>query len=392
MKKKPVRWYLRLLLIPAIAVLIVFAVRPQPLLVEIAQAVTGLLQESVESQGETRAHDRYTVAAPVSGRLMRIALHDGDQVRAGQAVAFMRPTPLDDRERDAAAARVNAATALMRAAEEQVARDRAECWQARRELDRTEQMYRQGISTAQALEQSRTAEQLAAATLAAAEYRSKAAAAQLQEARAALLSAEPDLAGGGRIIALKVPKSGPVLRVLEKSERVVAAGTPLLLIGDPARLEIVVDVLSGDAVKVRSGADVILDEWGGAVALKARVRIVEPYAFTKVSSLGIEEQRVNVIADFIDPPSGLGDGYRIMAKIITWSGRDVLKVPVSGLFRQGEIWCVFVVEQGRAARRTVTVGHRNQSEAEILGGLAKGDMIVLHPPSQLNNGMRVRER
>lgn len=378
------------LLILVTAALAVLAIRPRPLPVETGRIVTGPLQEMVEAEGETRAHDRYTVAAPVAGRLMRIELHDGDRVAAGQVVAVMRPTPLDDRERDAAAARVSAAEALLRAAEEQVALDRAELEQGRRELVRTEQMTAQGIATTQALELARTAEQRAANTLRASEFRARAATAQLREARAALLAAEPGQSGGGRTISLRVPRSGPVLRVLEKSERVVAAGTPLLLIGDPRKLEVVVDVLSTDAVRVPPGAGVILDEWGGAEPLRGRVSVVEPYAFTKVSALGIEEQRVNIIVDFIDPPGPLGDGYRVMAKIVTWSKEEVVKAPISALFRQGERWCAFVAEQGKARRRTVTVGHRNQEEAEILGGLGTGETVVLHPSSLLEDGMRVK--
>lgn len=389
--KKPYKRFVQALTILAIAALVLLALRPRPINVETGRAITGPLRETVENEGETRAHDRYTLAAPVTGRLMRIELHDGDMVRAGQGVAFMRPTPLDDRERDAAAARVSAAEALLRAAEEQVAHDRAEREQSRRERTRTEQMAAQGIATPQALEQAGTAEQLAAKTLTAAEYRARAATAQWREARAALLAAEPDQAGGGRIITLRVPRSGPVLRVLEKSERVVTAGTPLLLIGDPRKLEVVVDLLSSDAVRVRPGAEVTLDEWGGAEPLKARVRVVEPYAFTKVSALGIEEQRVNVVADFIDQPGPLGDGYRVVAKIVTWSNNEVLKIPISALFRQGESWCVFVVEHGRGRRRTVGVGHRNQAEAEIVNGLGKGETVVLHPSNQLDDGMRVKE-
>jgi HlyD family secretion protein len=389
--KKPSKRLIQALLILVAAALVFLAIRPKALTVETGKVITGPLQETVEAEGETRAHERYTVAAPVSGRLMRIELHDGDRVAAGQAVAVMRPTPLDDREREAAAARVSSAEALLRAAGEQVAHDRAEREQTRRELNRSEQMVRQGLATVQALDMARTAEQLAVNTLAAAEYRARATTAQLREARAALLAAEPGQSSGGRIISLRVPQSGPVLRVLEKSERVVAAGTPLLLIGDPRKLEVVVDVLSSDAVKVRSGADVVLDEWGGTPPLKGKVRVVEPYAFTKISALGIEEQRVNIIVDFINPPGQLGDGYRVLARIVTWSKEEVLKIPISALFRQGENWCVFVVEQGKAGRRTVTVGHRNQSEAEILDGLTKGVTVVLHPSNQLDDGMRVKE-
>lgn len=389
MKKSSKRLVLALLIL-VVAALAVLAILPRPLPVETGRIVTGPLQETVEAEGETRVHDRYTVAAPVAGRLMRIELHDGDRVAAGQVVAVMRPTPLDDRERDAAAARVSAAEALLRAAGEQVAHDRAELEQSRREQARTEQMTAQGIATTQALELARTAAQRAVNTLRAAEFRARAATAQLREAQAALLAAEPGQSGGRGTISLRVPRGGPVLRVLEKSERVVAAGTPLLLIGDPRKLEVVVDVLSSDAVRVPPDAGVVLDEWGGTQPLRGRVSIVEPYAFTKVSALGIEEQRVNIIVDFIDPPGPLGDGYRVVAKIVTWSKEGVLKAPISALFRQGERWCAFVVEQGKARQRTVTVGHRNREEAEILDGLGTGETIVLHPSSQLDDGMRVR--
>jgi HlyD family secretion protein len=389
--KKPSKRLVQALLILVVAFLAVLAFRPRPLPVETGRVATGSLRETVEAEGETRAHDRYTVAAPVAGRLMRIELHDGDRVTAGQAVAVMRPTPLDDRERGAAAARVSAAEALLRAAEEQVSHDRAELEQNRRELVRTEQMTAQGIATTQALELARTAEQRAANTVTAAKYRARAATAQLREARAALMAADPGQdGGGGRTISLRVPRSGPVLRVLEKSERVVAAGTPLLLIGDPRKLEVVVDVLSGDAVRVPPNAEVELDEWGGAQPLKGRVRVVEPYAFTKISALGIEEQRVNIIVDITDPPGRLGDGYRVMAKIVTWSKESVEKIPISALFRKGESWCTFVVDQGKARRRTIAIGHRNQEEAEILDGLGAGETVVLHPSNQLDEGMRVR--
>lgn len=390
--KKPAKMLVPALLILTIAALVFFAMRPKAMTVETGLAVSGALQETVEAEGETRAHERYTVAAPVSGRLMRIGLHDGDRVAANQEVAIINPTPLDKRERDAAAARVSAAESQLRAAGEQAAHDRAEQEQARRELARTEQLSRQGLTTLQALEQAATYEQRAARTLAAAEYRMKTATAQLREARAALISVESAQGGGSSSITLRAPKSGPVLRVLEKSERIVAAGTPLLLIGDPQKLEVVADVLSSDAVRISAGAAVTLDEWGGPQPLRGGVRLVEPYAFTKISALGIEEQRVNIIIDFCDPPGALGDGYRVMARIVTWSGDKAVKIPINALFRQGDNWCVFIVKNGRAVRQTVTVGHRNQTEAEIVSGVSEGETVVSHPSSQLDDGMRVRVR
>jgi HlyD family secretion protein len=183
-----------------------------------------------------------------------------------------------------------------------------------------------------------------------------------------------------------------VLRIAEKSERVVAAGTPIIVLGDPNKLEVVVDLLSTDAVKVKPGMMVLLQGWGGEGDLRARVRTVESSAFTKVSALGIEEQRVNIVADFLDPPGALGDGYRVEARIIIWESEDALKVPSSALFRQGDGWGVFVIEGDRARTRGVEIGHRSQFEVEILGGVVEGEQVILHPANQIADGARVEVR
>jgi len=191
---------------------------------------------------------------------------------------------------------------------------------------------------------------------------------------------------------LRPPARGRILRVLEQSERVVAAGTPLVVLSNPNKIEIVVDLLSTDAVKVKPGAPVIVEGWGGPAPLRAKVRLVEPYGFTKLSALGIEEQRVNVIVDFVDPPAGLGDGYRVEARIVIWESPDVLKVPGSALFRSGEDWTVFVVEAGRARLLPVTSGHRNSLETEIKTGLEAGAEVILHPSNTLSAGSWVVSR
>src|SRR6185312_15209943 len=180
-----------------------------------------------------------------------------------------------------------------------------------------------------------------------------------------------------------------ILRILEKSERVVPYGTPIVVLSNPNKIEIVIDLLSTDAVKVKPGAPVIIENWGGPKPLRARVRTIEPYGFTKVSALGIEEQRANVIADFMDSPDGLGDGYRVDARIVIWENPDVLKVPASSLFRVGEQWSAFVIESGRARVVPVEVGHRNASEAEIIKGLDVGAQVILHPANDLKQGTRV---
>ena len=175
----------------------------------------------------------------------------------------------------------------------------------------------------------------------------------------------------------------------KKSERVVPSGTPIVVLSNPQKIEIVVDLLSSDAVKEKPGASVIIENWGGPCPLRARVRMVEPYGFTKVSALGIEEQRVNVIADFVDSPEGLGDGYRVDARIVVWEASDVLKIPASALFRTGQAWSVFTIENGRTSVAAVEVGHRNASEAEILKGLVENGQVILHPANDLKSGARV---
>lgn len=188
------------------------------------------------------------------------------------------------------------------------------------------------------------------------------------------------------------PVSGHVLRVLEESERVVQAGTPLLELSNTSKLEVVVDVLSTDVVKIKPGTEAFIEGWGGDAPLRARVQLVEPSGFMKISALGIEEQRVNVVADFVDTPATLGDGYRVEAQFVIWKGDGVLKIPSSALFRQGDGWGVFVVENGRACRRLVEVGHRGDFEVEITKGIAEGESVILHPPNQIEEGTRVELR
>jgi HlyD family secretion protein len=369
--------------------LVMLALLPKPISVVVTPAEWGPLQVTVDEEGETRIRDRFTVAAPVSGRLLRIALRDGDPVALNQVVAEVWPLPLSAREREEQQARVLAAEALQRQAEEQVRRAQTDYEQARRERERMERLASAGLVSPQATEQARVIEITDANQVQAARFRAVAAAAEVQVARAGLIALEtPD---EGIVTTVKVPSpiAGKVLRVLEQSERVVEAGTALLIIGDPSNLEVVLDVLSTEAVKVQPGMPVILEGWGGNQPLRAQVRVVEPFAFTKVSALGVEEQRVNIIADFIDPPGPLGDGYRVEGRIVIWEQSKVLKIPASSLFRVGTGWSVFVVENGRAQRRQVEVGHRSTLEVEIISGLRAGEQVIRHPSNQLREGTRV---
>jgi HlyD family secretion protein len=382
MKLTPKRLVLILALLGA-AVYAALALRPRPVLVETAVAARGPLVVSIDEDGETRIHHRYVVAAPVAGRLERITLHPGDAVAAGTAVARLDPLPLDPRSREQAEARLAAAQASQREAETLVRRAGAALDQARRTRQRLERLAAEQVIAAEALDAARTAAHTAESDLAAARFRSRAAAFEVANARAVLLGAS-----GGAVPVL-APIAGRVLRLCEECEKVVAAGTSLLELGDAGELEVVVDILSSDAVQVRPGAPMLLDAGAGGTRLRARVRTVEPSGFTKVSPLGVEEQRVNVIGDFLDPPGTLGDRFRVEAQIVVWEGNDVLKVPAGALFREGKGWAVFTVADGRARHRAVEVGHRNPDEVEILAGLAPGETVIVHPSDAIGDGVRV---
>lgn len=365
------------------------AFRPRPIEVDTARAVRGPLRVTIDEDGETRIHDRYAVGAPVAGRLERITLHAGDAVERGEVVARLEALPLDRRSRLQAEARLAAAEAERREAEAVVRRQRAALEQARRTLARHERLAAEQVVAADAVEAARTAVRTAESDLEAARHHARAATFEATNARAALLDAE-GVEGAGTVPIL-APVAGRVLRLCEECDKVVAAGTPLLELGDPADLEVVVDVLSSDAVAIRPGAPMLLAAGGeGAGRWRARVRTVEPSGFTKVSPLGVEEQRVNVIGTLLDPPGALGDRFRVEAQIVLWEDDDVLKVPAGALFREGDGWAVFVVEEARARRRPVRLGHRNPDEAEVTDGLRPGETVIVHPSDAVRDGARVR--
>ena len=381
-------------LIAAIGIggIVAFALAPSRLLVEVGRVESGPLQVTIDQEGETRAHDRFIMSAPVPGRLLRVELEDGDTVKRDEIVARLDPLPLSQRERQEILARVEAAGAAEHQANAREAHAREDWEQAHRDRDRAERLAHDDLIPAQALELARNADITAAQELDAAKYSAQMATSEVKVARSGLVGLEIGPGKAGPLIQLRAPVAGRVLRVVEKSERVVPAGTPILTLGDSKQLEIVADVLSTDAVKIQPGMPVFLEGWGGDHPIRARVRLVEPGGFTKVSALGIEEKRVNVISDFVDPPGLLGDGYRVETRTVIWSGEKVLKVPQSALFRQGSGWSVFAIDGGRAKRRDVEIGHRNQTEVEILSGFGVGEEVILHPSNQLNDGARVREQ
>ena len=374
--------------------------RPAPLAVDVAEVRRDALRVTVDEEGETRVRQRYTVAAPTSGRLLRIEVDEGQSVEAGAVVARIEPAPLDPRDLATARARLEAAEATQRAADAGVRRTQAALAQAKRDAARAEELHRAGTLSTDAREKAKLAETSAVQEFEAARFASDAAVHEVEAASAALLATSAPTpsgprapnetcAGGTPCVAARAPVGGQVLRVFEESERIVVAGTPLVEIGDPASLEIVVDILSTDAVRVSPGARVLVDDWGGEGTLEGRVRQIEPSAFTKVSALGVEEQRVNVIADLGAPEPRLGDRYRVEARLVIWEGADVIQVPASALFRRGAAWAVFVVDRGVARLREVQVGHQAAFDAEVERGLEVGDTVILHPSDRVHDGARV---
>jgi HlyD family secretion protein len=366
--------------------LAVLLLREEPLRVDIGKVEKGGMQVTVDEQGETRSHDRFVVTAPVAGKLARIVLHDGDEVKLDQEVAQIAPLPLSVRESSEQMARIAAAQSQQREAEELVRHAQEDLEQATRERKRVEQLVKDGFMSAQVAEQARNAEATIGNEVAAARHRARSAAAEVRLAKSGLIAVQ-----GGKEALFKVrsPVAGRILRIPDQSERVVAAGTPLLIVGDLSKLEVVIEMLSSEAVKVKTDMPVILDGWGGSQPLRAQVQRVEPYAYTKVSALGIEEKRTNVVADFVDGMPELGDGFRVNAHIVVWEADEVIKVNASALFRCDDMWCAFVVEKGRAKKRVLKIGHRNAREAEVLEGLASGETVIRHPANQIEDGTRV---
>ena len=403
--------------IAAVAGAIILGLRPAAVEADLAKVVRGEIRETVDQDGKTRLRERYTLSAPLAGRLLRIELDPGDEVTAGETlVASIEPRDpelLDARAVLQAEANVKAAQARLERTTPLLDEAIANLEFAEADLNRAQQARRQSANsvTMNEIENKEMVRRSRAALVRAAEHAHEVAKFELAQAQAALLRSRPMDAGktdgNGDEPApypqqdpqphfeIQAPINGRVLRVFRESSGVVQAGEPLLEIGDPLDLEVEIDVLSRDAVKVKPGAPVLLEEWGGDRALNGEVRLVEPSGFTKISTLGVEEQRVNVIVDLVDPPQKretLGDGFRVEARIVIAEADDVLKVPTSALFRIGEEWAVFRVEGGVARQRTVKLGLENGLEAEVQEGLAEGDEVVTHPGDNVVDGRAVKAR
>jgi HlyD family secretion protein len=380
-----------------------YAFWPRPIPADFGTVTRGPMQVTVGDEGRTRVKDAFVVSAPLAGRLRRIELKAGDAVETGKTVvASIRPTDptfLDIRARRQAEAGINAAEDARDLAAAEVRRAEAEATFAEQDFARAKKLTLGSSISQRDLDRYRLDYETKRAALAAARATLNVRSHELETARAALIGPETEADGEAPsercCVSVRAPVSGRVLRLLQESETVVTAGTPLVEIGDPRDLEIVVELLSTDAVKVRKGAPVIIGGWGGEGTLAGIVRRVEPYGFTKISALGVEEQRVNVIGDFTDPPEradALGHGYRVDVSIVTWQADEVMRVPIGGLFREGADWAVFAVEDGRARLTKVMLGHMNGTDAEVLSGLAPGATVVLHPSDRVVDGARVESR
>ncbi len=395
------RFPLMLLAVLVLGALLYVAFRPQPVDVDLAAVTRGELRVTVDEDGKTRIRERYIVSSPLAGRLLRIEMKPGDMVLRGDSLlATMQPRDpelLDARELASSEARVKAQEAALQRAQPVLESARVALEFAESELGRAREIARKKGISDQELDRAESNYRLRSEEFRAAKFSERITEFELELARAALLRTNPENEGkeNNHQFEIHSPINGRVLRVLQESATVVTAGAQLLELGDPSDLEIEVDVLSSDAVKIQPGARVLLEQWGGDQPLEGVVRLVEPSAFTKVSALGVEEQRVNIIVDFVDPPDmreTLGDGFRVEARIVIWEAADVLKIPMSALFRIDEQWAVFVVKGDRARIRRVVIGQQNGLEAQVLTGLEFSEQAVLHPSDKLGDGSKVAAR
>lgn len=391
------------LVVVALAVVggILWAFRPQPVAVDVQQIVRGPLEVTVDEDGRTRIRDRYVVSAPLSAQLQRISLDAGDPVVARQTVlAVLQPVDpslLDARAALEAEARVRRAQAAVQQTEAELQAATARQQFASVEYDRVKTAFNQNAANQSEVDAASMADRTARADFDAATFARKIAEFELELAQAALLRTQPsgEENSTSETLVIKSPINGRVLRLIQESAAVVTPGSPLMELGNPADLEMEVDVLSTDAVQIQPGAPVHIERWGGPETLSGIVRLVEPQAFTKISALGVEEQRVYVIIDFADPFDkwkSLGDGYRIEARIVTWRDDNVLKAPAGALFRRGDQWCVFTIRDGKAALQPVTIGKRTTLEVQIIGGLEENQTVIVHPSDEVSQGVPVAPR
>jgi HlyD family secretion protein len=393
------KWILSTVFIAVGAAAIVVILWPKPVAVETYTVARKHFEQVVEDDGRTRVRERYTVSSPVAGHILRIDLEAGDPVTEDTPLATILPNPpsmLDARAHEELEQRLGAAEAGRLRASAALQRAQSVLQQARADLDRTSTLVKKGASPVVQLERDELNARVAARELEAAQFEDHAAGHEVELARAAMAGPSPSAGKAGtEPLVIRSPITGEVLRVIHESEGGVDIGSPLIEIGDPTDLEIVADILSTDAVSVTRGAAVRIAGWGGDKPLDGRVRRVEPSAFTKVSALGIEEQRVNTIIDIVSPPqqwSTLGDGFRVDVEIVTFATDDVITVPSGALFRDANGWNVYAIENGRARLRAVQVARQSGLEAMLVSGLSAGDQVVLYPSDAVRDGVKVGRR
>ncbi|RYE46659.1 MAG: efflux RND transporter periplasmic adaptor subunit [Hyphomicrobiales bacterium] len=372
-----------------------WALWPRPIEVETARVERGSFDVMVEEEGQSRIREVFTVSAPVTGQLQRLSLHAGDTVLANQTVvAIIKPAGpglLDERSRRMAEATAQTARAAVEFTATQLTQAQRQLDFAERALERTISLSQRGLVSAQALEKAQYDLDVATSALQSAKASLGVRQSELDSAQAALIEGVGDSSAEACCVELKAPVSGRILQVLTESEQVVQAGTPLLNIGDPADLEIAAELSSRDAVQLQPGAQATIDGWGGPPLAAELVRI-EPMAVTRVSALGIEEQRTTATLRLLAPPSQwqrLGHGYRVIAHIVRWRGENLLTIPIGALFRLGGDWATFVVEDGKATARRIELGERNTELAEVVAGLEAGDEVILHPADTIVTGTAV---
>jgi HlyD family secretion protein len=383
----------------AVIAILAYGFRPQPVMVDTARVTRQPLKVTVEEEGKTRVKDRFVISAPVAGYAQRVELDVGDAVTRGQRILMLeplRPTVLDPRNRAEAEARVAAAKAALEVAQQDAQAIAASADLAQLELERIQRLRKSQHATKDEEDRAMAEARRADAALRSARFAVEVAKHQLQAAETALKYSAARTNGDKlEKITISSPIDGEVLKIHRESEGVVEAGQALLEVGNPHALEVEVDVLSPDAVRIKPGTRVLFNRWGGDQSLEGRVRVVEPVGFTKISALGVEEQRVLVIADITTAPKlweQLGDGYRVEASFILWESDNVLQIPASALFRYQGGWAVFTVDDDRAQRRQVTIGNRNGLQAQVMSGLNEGDTVIIHPGDEIDHDTRVEPR
>jgi len=387
------------LLVLAIAGGLAFGFAPRAIEVDAVAAVSAPLAVTIEEEGKSRVMDRFVISAPVAGYARRIDLNVGDAVQKDQVLAQLEPArsdALDPRSRAQMQAQLNGAQAAVAAAMENARAAEAQAKLAQQELERAESLRKVNFVSEQALDRARTEVTRTQAVKLAAQHSVNMAKYDLENVRATLASTS-SLQGGkaADILSVRAPVAARVLRVTHESEGLVQPGQALLEIGNPETLEIEVEVLSTQAVQIAPGAKVLLDRWGGDVTLQGAVRTIEPTGFTKISALGVEEQRVRVIVDITSPREvwrRLGDGYRVEARFVIWEEKDILQIPASALFRHGQGWAAFVVAKGRATIRTLVIGQRAGLTVQVLSGIKAGEQVITHPEDKIKDGGRVKVR